>query len=83
MDGGREGGEGGREGGREVETEGGREGGREGGKLCLLFIEGFNNDSVPQIISDCCTLFRISMSAAFFLFIWQLIRICILCCDLY
>ena len=33
--------------------EGGMEaGGREGGKCCLLFIEGFNHDSGPQIISD-------------------------------
>ena len=32
--------------------EGRMDGEREGGKFCLLFIEGFNHDSVPQIISD-------------------------------
>ena len=68
---------GGRVGGREGRRMGGRVGGREGGTLSPLFIERFNHDSVPQIISGLCRLFRISMSAAFFLILWQLIRISI------
>ena len=44
----------GREVGREGEggREGGRQGGGEGGNFSPLFLEGFNHDSVPQIISD-------------------------------
>ena len=72
-----EGRDGGREGGWEGGREGGWVGGREGGKQSPLFIERFNHDSVPQTISGLCRLFRMSMSAAFFLIIWQLIRISI------
>ena len=69
--------EGGRKGGWVGVRVGGREGGWDGGKLSPLFIERFNHDSVPQIISGLSRLFRISMSAAFFLILWQLIRISI------
>ena len=44
------------------------------GKMSPFFIDEFSQDSVPQMKSGLCRLFSTSMSAAFFLMLWQLIR---------
>ena len=43
------------------------------GKISSFFIDEFSQDSVPQMKSGLCRLFSTSMSAAFFLLLWQLI----------
>ena len=44
------------------------------GKMSPFFIDEFSQYSVPQMKSGLCRLFSTSMSAAFFLMLWQLIR---------
>ena len=45
------------------------------GKISPFFIDEFSHDSVPQMKSGLYRLFSTSMSAAFFLMLWQLMRI--------
>ena len=43
------------------------------GEISPFFIDEFSQDSVPQMKAGLCRLFSASMSAAFFLMLWQLI----------
>ena len=44
------------------------------GKFSPFLTEGSNHDSVALIMSGLCRLFSTSMSAAFFLMLWQFMR---------